>query len=52
MSGESGAELGRDAIGLREELMRRHPGRRADTSRAHLAEPAPTDPAQNGATHR
>ncbi|MFI8228317.1 hypothetical protein ACIGDI_05785 [Streptomyces sp. NPDC085900] len=52
MSGEAGARLRRDAIGLREVLMRRHPGRIADTSRAHLAEPAPTDPAQNGATHR
>lgn len=42
-------------------LMRRHPGRIAETARVHLDEPAPTDstdpadpgdPAQNGATHR
>ncbi|ALV37214.1 APC family permease [Streptomyces sp. CdTB01] len=42
-------------------LMRRHPGRMAETARVHLDEPAPTDstdpadpgdPAQNGATHR
>ncbi|MFE7173770.1 APC family permease [Streptomyces sp. NPDC057616] len=30
-------------------LMRRHPERIADTARVHLEEPAPTDPAQNGA---
>ncbi|MFD8305822.1 APC family permease [Streptomyces sp. NPDC059690] len=33
-------------------LMRRHPGRIAETARVHLDEPAPSDPAQNGATHR
>ncbi|WP_458248078.1 hypothetical protein [Streptomyces sp. MAI_2237] len=39
-------------------LMRRHPGRIAETARVYLDEPAPThpadpaDPAQNGATHR
>jgi len=30
-------------------LMRRHPERIAETARVHLEDPAPTDPAQNGA---
>ncbi|MGY6019102.1 APC family permease [Streptomyces spinosirectus] len=30
-------------------LMRRHPERLAETARVHLEDPAPTDPAQNGA---
>ncbi|MFI6558924.1 APC family permease [Streptomyces sp. NPDC050534] len=30
-------------------LMRRHPERVAETARVHLEDPAPTDPAQNGA---
>lgn len=33
-------------------LRRWYPGRIAETARVHLGEPAPTDPAQNGATHR
>ncbi|MER8008218.1 hypothetical protein [Streptomyces sp. NPDC094149] len=55
MSGEAEAGLRRDAVGLREVLFQGITAMApaaAIAASIYLDEPAPTHPAQNGATHR